>query len=201
MIPLETESGEAGLCSESDRDPETTLDAPEDAFRHHRSRHSPGTHIRGNPRAGSYSTHLTLFWIFASRAPQSSRKFLYSRVSGRTAYVRGAQASGERGVGEMRNRARRTRISRNEPRLGAHRSRNATNEPSLEVRRTQNATNEPSLGLPTIAKRAERTHPPDPANTNRAERTHPPVSANAKTRRTNPASGSHDHETCGTKPE
>jgi hypothetical protein len=189
MIPLETESGEAELCSESDRDPETTLDAPEDAFRHHRSRHTPGTHIRGNPRAGSYSTHLTLFWILASRAPQSSRKFLYSRVSGRTAYVRGAQASGERGVGEMRNRARRTRISRNEPSFGARRAGISRNEPSFGARRAGNARNEPRLGLPTIPNRAERTQPSGPTITKRAERTQPPGAAMMKrAERTQPPS-------------
>jgi hypothetical protein len=79
--------------------------------------------------------------------------------------ARSAPASGERGAGGMRSRARRTRNAPNEPKLGDPRTRNARTNPSsradqrkmrerTQARRPANTkcANEPKLGRPTNTK-------------------------------------------------
>ncbi len=110
------------------------------------------------------------------------------RMPGRTDGVRGARASGERGDGRMRNRARRTRISQNEPNLGARRSRKLDERTQLRKSdEGENVTNEPRLGLSTIPNHAERTQSSGRIVANHAERTQPPSAAITRlTERTQP---------------
>jgi hypothetical protein len=163
MIPLKIGSGKAGFCSESDQDPETTLDAPEDAFRHH-GRYTRLGRTHGEIPAQGLLRPISLYFGFSRTGRRRALGSFYTQGCRGIPVAFGVRKGAEKGalVGcetehdghESREtnpssesvdcETRRTnpvskfdehKTRRTNPDSGSLRSRNATNEPNRQAPR------------------------------------------------------------------